>query len=118
MLRSKKRYQRSPRCFYCAVYRGEICRGPVFPDALKCVQFFDIEGFEDSNSNDIDNNPTIKELMEATIKHFGKYTALKLSRWSHLPGSPWFMASDGGATLFTILSDDDIKQYFRTKVLA
>ena len=92
--------------------------GPVFPDALKCVQFFDIDGFKDSNSSDIDNNLRIKELMEATIRHFGKYTALKLSNWSHLSGSPWYKASNGGENLFTPLSDSDIKQYFVTKVLA
>lgn len=92
--------------------------GPVFPDALKCVQFFDIDGFKDSNSSDIDKNPRIKELIEATIQHFGKYSAFQLSRWSHLKGSPWYKASDGGVNLFSILSDDDIKQYFNTKVLA
>lgn len=92
--------------------------GPVFPDALKCVQFLDLGAFEHSDVLDIEDNQKIKCLMDATITHFGKYSALKLSNWTHLPDSPWYKASDGGQNLFIKLRDEDVKDYFTSKVLA
>lgn len=93
--------------------------GPVFPEALRSVQFFTIDPFKEKDTPDIDSAPAeILQLIDGALECFGKYSASELSRWTHLKGSPWYKASDGGASLYGRLSDEDVASYFREEVLA
>lgn len=93
--------------------------GPVFPEALRSVQFFKIEGFENMDAGEADQLPEgVKKLILETLTKFGCHTASQLSRWTHLPGSPWHNASSGGMDLYGRISDDEIREYFRQNVLA
>lgn len=91
--------------------------GPVFPTALKALQYFRLSGFKDGNTADADALPeSVRSLISETIDYFGRFQASKLSRWSHLPGSPWSKASCDGQFLYLPLSDEDVRKYFATKV--
>lgn len=92
--------------------------GPVFHTALVCVQFFGLDEFKTGDTSEIDSLPEeIRSMLNKTIRHFGQYTALKLSNWSHLPGSPWSKASNSGSLLHVPMKDSDIREYFSTRVL-
>ena len=93
--------------------------GPVFPETLRSIQFFGKEAFLQKETPDVDAAPAeMRALIDATLEHFGQHTALKLSNWTHLPGSPWSKTSRDGQFFFDDLDDDDIKTYFSEKVLA
>lgn len=93
--------------------------GPVFPTALRSAQFFELEDFLPKSTADVEALPQdVLRLINSAIAHFGESSATELSKWSHLPGSPWFKASDGGKLLFVRLDDEDVRTYFRDKVLA
>lgn len=92
--------------------------GPVFPEALRSIQFFQIAGFRQKPTPDVDDLPeSFRRVIDETLANFGKFTAKQLSEWTHIKGSPWYKASDGGASLYHTLSDEDIKNYFRANVL-
>ena len=92
--------------------------GPVFPEALRSVQFFKIDGFRGRGSAVASELPkSILDLVDETLVVFGKNTAAALSNWTHLKGSPWYNASRGGTVLYSRLSDADVARYFREKVL-
>ena len=91
--------------------------GPVFPAALRAVQFFHIDGVR-KNQVDVSLPQNVVKLIDETLSVFGKNSATALSRWTHLPGSPLDKASLGGKILYGRISDNDIQDYFRNKVLA
>lgn len=92
--------------------------GPVFPEALRSVQFFGIPAFLDKETPEADALPAAaRGLIAETLDSFGKHSSLRLSEWTQLKGSPWHLASDGGAVLYGRLSDENIARYFRANVL-
>lgn len=92
--------------------------GPVFPEALRAIQFFRVEGFRGRDTPDANDLPLpVRTLIDETLTNFGKFSAKQLSEWTHIKGSPWYRASDGGTSLYYSLSDEDIKNYFRANVL-
>lgn len=92
--------------------------GPVFPEALRSVQFFHVLAFLDKETPDVDALPeSVRKLIDETLDSFGKFTAKQLSDWTHLKGSPWYFASDGGSSLYGRLSDENVSNYFKTNVL-
>lgn len=91
--------------------------GPVFPSALRAVQFFQIDGFR-KNETSVNLPQDIADLIDETLSIFGKNSASALTRWTHLPESPWDKASSGGEILYGRISDEDIQDYFKRKVLA
>lgn len=92
--------------------------GPVFPEALRAVQFFQLKGFRNQATPDADDLPeSVRAVIDQTLDSFGKFSAKQLSDWTHLKGSPWFKASDGGASLYHRLSDEDVRNYFKAYVL-
>ncbi len=92
--------------------------GPVFMAALKTARYFGLGVFKNSDVSAVAALPaSVRELIGNTIDSFGKFSATKLSQWSHLPGSPWSRASLGGDFLGVPLSDEDVREYFATQVL-
>ena len=92
--------------------------GPVFPSALHSAQFFGLDEFIDGKTDDMDALPgDVHNLIDDALRHFGQYTALQLSNWTHLSGSPWSKASCAGTLLRVPLNDSDIKEYFLVRVL-
>ena len=92
--------------------------GPVFSEALRSVQFFRVPAFLDKGTPDADALPEgVRKLIDETLDVFGKFTARQLSDWTRLKGSPWDLASDGGASLFGRLSDRKVGDYFKVNVL-
>lgn len=92
--------------------------GPVFPEALRAIQFFQIEGFRDRPTPQADGLPTaVRLVIDETLANFGKFSAKQLSAWTHIKGSPWHKASNGGLSVYHTLSDEDIKGYFKANVL-
>lgn len=92
--------------------------GPVFPEALRSVQFFKIEGFQGRGGAVAEVLPkSVLSLIDETLQVFGKNTAAALSNWTHQIGSPWYNASHGGTVLYGRLSDEEIGRYFRERVL-
>lgn len=92
--------------------------GPVFPEALRAIQFFQVDGFRKKNTPQVDELPdAVLAVIDETLENFGKFTAKELSDWTHIKGSPWHKASNGGVLLYRTLSDQDINNYFVTHVL-
>lgn len=93
--------------------------GPVFPAALKAIQYLGIEAFAKSPTAEAEALPdSVQHVIADTLNYFGKFLASQLSKWSHAADSPWSKASCGGLYLYLELSDDDIKHYFATKVFS
>ena len=92
--------------------------GPVFPEALRAIQFFRIDGFKGTNTPEANDLPSeVLSVIDETLANFGKFSAKQLSDWTHIAGSPWYKASDGGIFLYRTLSDEHIKNYFKPNVL-
>lgn len=92
--------------------------GPVFPEALRAIQFFQIDGFRGRSTPEADDLPAaVRAVIDETLANFGKFSAKQLSDWTHIKGSPWYKASNGGMSLYHTLSDEEIKNYFRAHVL-
>ena len=64
-----------------------------------------------------DLSDEVKSIIDDTLNYFGKYTASQLSIWSHLPNSPWALASDQGKVLYEQMDDQAIKDYVNERVL-
>ncbi len=88
--------------------------GPVFPRTFNAIKKQKLSsygiGFETKCPQEA------LSLIKETIKVFGQYTAGTLSAWTHKPGSPWDLATDGGENLFVRLDDYAIQKYFREHV--
>jgi uncharacterized phage-associated protein len=104
---------------YLAAYDKEILQerpkyfpyGPVFPrvyrnyDNIKTVNL--PYGFADN----------LVKVVDCVIANFANISAGKLSNWSHEEGSPWDKARQKNAGFGDELFVDDIKDYFKNKVL-
>jgi len=87
--------------------------GPVFPRVHK--KYNEIE---QSAINDIQSvsDEKIKNILEQTVKQWGNIAAGKLSKWSHMPDSPWDTLVKRGEQWNTEINLDDIKSYFKNNV--
>lgn len=85
--------------------------GPVFPRTFNGLR-------KNRIHPDVDNglaekcDPAWLQMIEQTVKVFGKFTASQLSTWSHKPGSPWARATDNGKELLVQIPSEYIKEYF------
>lgn len=89
--------------------------GPVFPRVFNYIKN-DLAGdyAKPMNIADIE----IANIIEHTIKCFGKFFAGRLSGWSHKEGSPWdTIIKKNHLEWNTIIPDNLIKQYFEEKVI-
>ena len=85
--------------------------GPVFPKILKeTKKGIDQLSCEDSNS-------CYEDVLQETVRSFGKYSASILSDWSHKEGSPWKQMVDNGDKWNTPMPNDVIKSYFDSEVI-
>lgn len=93
--------------------------GPVFPRTLRAMKEIGFEGYTKKYALNLgsDLSDEVKSIIDDTLNYFGKYTASQLSIWSHLPNSPWALASDQGKVLYEQMDDQAIKDYFNERVL-
>ena len=76
----------------------EHCRawpyGPVYPKVFTKINPEDFnKNYNDLNIDEINNKEhaaIIKQMVKVVLNNFGKYSAGKLSAWSHREGSPWY----------------------------
>lgn len=94
--------------------------GPVFPRTLKSLQENGIEYFSVKSVKDVDQAlpQYVKDLIDSTLRTFGKFAANQLVNWSHFQGSPWAVTSANGEFLREQIPDSLIKEYFVNHVLA
>lgn len=94
--------------------------GPVFPRTLKALQEKGVEYFKLIPTKDVEQAlpQNLKDLIDSTLRTFGKFAANQLVNWSHFQGSPWAVASSNGAVLREQIPDGLIKEYFEKYVLA
>lgn len=93
--------------------------GPVFPRTLRRIKDVGLYEFSKTSCSDVEAgiSEDVKSAIDQTLNFFGKYSASKLSAWSHLPGSPWSRASDGGKRLYEQIDDATIRAYFNGNVI-
>ncbi len=92
--------------------------GPVFPEALRSLQFFGIDAFRGKAAPDARGLPAaVRAVIDETLENFGKFGAEELSHWTRMTGSPWHQVTKGGASPYRTLRDEDITNYFRAYVL-
>lgn len=92
--------------------------GPVFPAALRSLQFFGIDAFRGKAAPETEGLPeAVRSVIDETLENFGKFGAEALSRWTRMAGSPWYRVTKGGSSPYRTLRDEDIRNYFRAYVL-
>ncbi len=85
--------------------------GPVFPKVYENYPSFNVEPQHSLSIQD----PKTLEILEKTVKLWGRATAGKLSDWSHKSDSPWsFIKNNKGFK--TDIPLDIIYNYFAEKV--
>lgn len=78
--------------------------GPVFPSSYRAWKERELD-FNNKAIKTIEEDPELKDVLESTLKYFGKATASKLVAWSHLPNSPWALSSYNGEYLYGDIDD-------------
>lgn len=85
--------------------------GPVFPRTFRGLKDGEIIPGKDGGFSAKCDSRWLP-LIDQTIGSMGKFSASRLSAWSHLPGSPWAKASNGGRDLFVQIPGEYIRDYF------
>jgi uncharacterized phage-associated protein len=94
--------------------------GPVFPKIYK--QFEEISKI--NADIEIENwerilTKEIKECIEKVLLAYGGESAINLTNWSHMKGSPWYVVIEiKGKPDNSVIPDDLIADYFKTHVIA
>ena len=86
--------------------------GPVFPRTFNAWRRGEIQKADDRGFS-LECPPEWLKWIDAAIRHYGKYSATQLSRWSHAQGSPWSEVTDNGKNLLGELDDFTIAKFFR-----
>lgn len=88
--------------------------GPVYPKVFKKINPDDFEkDYSKLEFPEITNSKyknEIEAMVNAVLDVFGKYTAVQLSSWSHMEGSPWSQTA-----INQIIPKELIKEYFTRK---
>lgn len=90
--------------------------GPVYPKVYKWYskhrgKVFNLP-LDSKFVQDIESRNCHK-VVEKVLSTFGSWTAVQLSDWSHLPGSPWETAlSVSGGKMNAVIDKDVMKEYF------
>lgn len=94
--------------------------GPVYPRVNTWLKK-EPDAFTKKHEN-ISETEEIKEaipLIDAIVSGFGRWSANKLSSWSHCPGSPWETAlARGKGVMNSVIDKNDIKKYFEGIICA
>ncbi len=91
--------------------------GPVFPQTLDSWDLYKM-GFSALESDKVREYlpDHIAQLIDTTLKYFGKWPASRLVDWTHLPNSPWSEISKNGKELRIQIPDSLIIEYFNKHV--
>lgn len=90
--------------------------GPVFPRTFNGLKKQRIQLGEDAGFSQQCPREALN-LIDQTIKYFGKYNAGQLSSWSHQPGSPWAIATNNGKIVPAPMDDFQIAHFFKNNVI-
>lgn len=88
--------------------------GPVFPKVYK--NYSKIISNIPSNYTPSIANPKMREILEKTVKLWGRVSAGKLSDWSHKDGSPWDVVVKNNAKCNATIPIELMYNYFSENV--
>jgi uncharacterized phage-associated protein len=87
--------------------------GPVFPKTRKPEFFEKIHTEDDAEFEGIRQDAVVKATFLKVIERYAKFTAQKLSEWSHDDGGPWHQTTQlSGFKWNDVIPDELIKNYF------
>lgn len=110
-----------------AVYGERLCSeyprawqyGPVFPRVFNYIQ--KRKGNLEEYCLAFQASQEIIDLLDSVIDVFGRQTAVRLSDWTHQPGSPWDKVvnkiNGEGQGMNDFIPDDIITKYFKEHVV-
>jgi uncharacterized phage-associated protein len=87
--------------------------GPVFPRTRNKVDFGSIRPLDWSGFEEIKKDEELTESLNLIIEKYSKFSASKLSDWSHREGGPWDKATKmNGFKWGDVIPDEFIVEYF------
>lgn len=92
--------------------------GPIFPRALFDHMHHQLNFTEQQTP--LEQNlcpPAILYVINLTVDNFSRMGAEELNRFLTAPGTPWYIESNNGENLGTIMGDELIHQYFLQNVV-
>ena len=92
--------------------------GPIFPRALFDHMHHQLN-FTDQQTP-LEQNlcpPAILYVINLTVDNFSRMGAEELNKFLTAPGTPWYIESNNGENLGTIMGDELIHQYFLQNVV-
>jgi uncharacterized phage-associated protein len=90
--------------------------GPVIPELYRQVRQFRASPIQGPLDGDYDRSEISiddRNLISAVYKAYGHLSGPQLSNMTHLPGSPWSEAWNGGAGQNVIIRSDNIAAHYR-----
>lgn len=94
--------------------------GPVFPKANKSINYVATYLFTEEKKKAFLSNKNITDCLKYAVNQAYNKTALDLTRWSHMEGSPWYNTiykEENGeikqSKWNTEIPDEEIKRYFQ-----
>ncbi len=94
--------------------------GPVFPRVYTYTKRHQLDIIDalikHKQAADFVLSQEEKDVIDSTLKLFGKYNAGQLVAWTHKTGSPWYESTNGGLNLQKDIPDPLIKDYFQQHV--
>ncbi|MBU3844103.1 MAG: hypothetical protein H9847_04420 [Candidatus Anaerobiospirillum pullicola] len=92
--------------------------GPIFPRALFDHMHHQLNFTEQQTP--LEQNlcpPAILYVINLTVDNFSRMGAEELNKFLTAPGTPWYIESNNGENLGTIMGDELIHQYFLQNVV-
>ncbi len=88
--------------------------GPVFARSQKKVDYTNVLPLDSSNFDKIREDKILTELIITVVEKYYKYSASKLSEWSHEKNGPWHKATQQeGFKWSTPIPNSLIQTYFK-----
>lgn len=93
--------------------------GPVFANALRDLRKNGVEHYLYVGTSEVsDSYPELlRDMIDATLRVFGKYSATQLVDWTHQIGTPWSTVSNQGKKLYIEIPDQQTVEYFKNHLL-
>jgi uncharacterized phage-associated protein len=89
--------------------------GPVFPNVYKFIKNFH-GSIKQLGANLLELTKNERIVLEKTVDALGKFSAGKLSAWSHLPNSPWDKVYNLQEAKYHKIPLELIKSYFEEEI--
>lgn len=88
--------------------------GPVFPRTRKKVDYDNVMTLDDPKFKEIKEEKNLTKKLTEIIEKYSKFSASKLSDWSHAQGGPWHRTTQMSNFKWGIteIPEEYIKEYF------